>query len=349
MRSHCDIIEKLASERALEKSEWMTLLTELNDAEKELLHKKAAEVATANFGRGIFVRALLEISSYCRNNCYYCGIRCSNKDAQRYRLTKEQILECCAEGAKLGFNTFVLQGGEDPKQNDEWVADVVRAIRSEYPDKAITLSVGERSREAYAAFKEAGANRFLLRHETRNDGHYRELHPAPMSGEERRKCLFTLKELGFQTGSGMMIGSPGQTYEHIYEDIRFLEELQPQMIGIGPFLPATGTPFENRPSGSGEDTILLVSLLRLRFPQALIPATTALSTLLHNGMERAILAGANVVMPNISPPEERKKYSIYNNKKSTGAESAQQMQLLEERLNAIGYHINYARGDYRQQ
>lgn len=348
MRSHCDIIEKLASERALEKSEWMTLLTELNDGEKELLHKKAAEVATANFGRGIFVRALLEISSYCRNNCYYCGIRCSNKDAQRYRLTKEQILECCAEGAKLGFNTFVLQGGEDPKQNDEWVADVVRAIRSEYPDKAITLSVGERSRDAYAAFKEAGANRFLLRHETRNDGHYRELHPAPMSGEERRKCLFTLKELGFQTGSGMMIGSPGQTYEHIYEDIRFLEELQPQMIGIGPFLPATGTPFENRPSGSGEDTILLVSLLRLRFPQALIPATTALSTLLHNGMERAILAGANVVMPNISPAEERKKYSIYNNKKSTGAESAQQMQLLEERLNAIGYHINYARGDYKQ-
>lgn len=348
MRSHCDIIEKLASERALEKSEWMTLLTELNDGEKELLHKKAAEVATANFGRGIFVRALLEISSYCRNNCYYCGIRCSNKDAQRYRLTKEQILECCAEGAKLGFNTFVLQGGEDPKQNDEWVADVVRAIRCEYPDKAITLSVGERSREAYAAFKEAGANRFLLRHETRNDGHYRELHPAPMSGEERRKCLFTLKELGFQTGSGMMIGSPGQTYEHIYEDIRFLEELQPQMIGIGPFLPATGTPFENRPSGSGEDTILLVSLLRLRFPQALIPATTALSTLLHNGMERAILAGANVVMPNISPAEERKKYSIYNNKKSTGAESAQQMQLLEERLNAIGYHINYARGDYKQ-
>ena len=348
MRSHCDIIEKLASERALEKSEWMTLLTELNDGEKELLHNKAAEVATANFGRGIFVRALLEISSYCRNNCYYCGIRCSNKDAQRYRLTKEQILECCAEGAKLGFNTFVLQGGEDPKQNDEWVADVVRAIRCEYPDKAITLSVGERSREAYAAFKEAGANRFLLRHETRNDGHYRELHPAPMSGEERRKCLFTLKELGFQTGSGMMIGSPGQTYEHIYEDIRFLEELQPQMIGIGPFLPATGTPFENRPSGSGEDTILLVSLLRLRFPQALIPATTALSTLLHNGMERAILAGANVVMPNISPAEERKKYSIYNNKKSTGAESAQQMQLLEERLNAIGYHINYARGDYKQ-
>ena len=349
MRSHCDIIEKLASQRALEKSEWMSLLTALTDGEKELLHKKAAEVATANFGRGIFVRALLEISSYCRNNCYYCGIRCSNKDAQRYRLTKEQILECCAEGARLGFNTFVLQGGEDPKQNDEWVADVVRAIRDEYPDKAITLSVGERSRDAYALFKEAGADRFLLRHETRNDGHYRELHPVPMSSENRRKCLFTLKEIGFQTGSGMMIGSPGQTVEHIYEDIRFLEELQPQMIGIGPFLPATGTPFENRPAGSGEDTILLVSLLRLRFPQALIPATTALSTLLPNGMERAILAGANVVMPNISPPEERKKYSIYNNKKSTGAESAQQMQLLEKRLNAIGYHINYARGDYRQQ
>jgi biotin synthase len=240
-----------------------------------------------------------------------------------------------------------MQGGEDPKQTDEWVVDVVKTVRAAYPDKGITLSVGERSVEAYAAFKEAGANRFLLRHETRNDEHYSQLHPEMMSSANRWECLFNSKRLGFQTGSGMMIGSPGQTDEHLYEDIRFLEELQPQMIGIGPFLPATNTPFEKQSPGSADKTILMLSLLRLRFPNVLLPATTALATLCPNGMERAILAGANVVMPNISPVEQRKKYSIYDNKKSTGAESAQQMQQLEDRLNAIGYHIDYGRGDFR--
>lgn len=341
-----NIIDKLTEGEFLNHEEWMILLGELSDDDQSYLHEKAAEVAKMHFGNGIFVRALLEISSYCRNNCYYCGIRCGNKNAQRYRLSKEEILECCKEGNILGFNTFVLQGGEDPHQTDEWIVDIVKSIRQAYPDKAITLSVGERSHEAYLAFKEAGANRFLLRHETRNDDHYLQLHPSSMSAEKRRDCLMTLKHLGFQTGSGMMIGSPGQTDEYLYEDIRFLEHLQPEMIGIGPFIPASNTPFENCSAGSAEKTTLIISLLRLRFPKALIPATTALSSLCHNGMEQAILAGANVVMPNISPAEQRKKYSIYNNKKSTGAESAQQMQQLEERLNAIGYHINYDRGDY---
>lgn len=344
-----DIINRLYNGESLTYDEWMLLLS-LHDADElSFLRDKAAEVAVAHFGKGVFVRALLEISSYCHNNCYYCGIRASNRMAQRYRLTKEDILAQCEEGDALGFNTFVLQGGEDPAQTDEWMVEVVRAIRSAYPDKAITLSVGERSPEAYKALKEAGANRFLLRHETRNDEHYSHLHPSKMSAENRRDCLFTLKSLGYQTGSGMMIGSPGQTDDTLYEDIRFLEELQPEMIGIGPFLPATGTPFESCPPGSAEKTVLLVSLLRLRFHRALIPATTALSTLCYDGMERAILAGANVVMPNISPPDQRKKYSIYDNKKSTGAESAQQMQLLEARLNAIGYHINYDRGDYPEK
>lgn len=346
-KSRIDIINHLADGGTLSRDEWMILLSSLDDGEREYLRVKAQEVAVSHYGKGIFVRALLEISSYCKNNCYYCGIRASNRDAQRYRLSKEEILECCKEADALGFNTFVLQGGEDPVQNDAWVVDVVKAIRAAYPEKAITLSVGERSAEAYAAFKEAGANRFLLRHETRNDEHYSQLHPSMMSSENRRQCLMTLKRLGFQTGSGMMIGSPGQTDEHLYEDIRFLEELQPQMIGIGPFLPATNTPFENHSPGSADKTILMLSLLRLRFPNVLLPATTALATLCSNGMERAILAGANVVMPNVSPVEQRKKYSIYDNKKSTGAESAQQMQQLENRLNAIGYHIDYGRGDYR--
>ena len=346
-KSRIDIINHLADGDTLSRDEWMILLSSLDDGEREYLRVKAQEVAVSHYGKGIFVRALLEISSYCKNNCYYCGIRASNRDAQRYRLSKEEILECCKEADALGFNTFVLQGGEDPVQNDAWVVDVVKAIRAAYPEKAITLSVGERSAEAYAAFKEAGANRFLLRHETRNDEHYSQLHPSMMSSENRRQCLMTLKRLGFQTGSGMMIGSPGQTDEHLYEDIRFLEELQPQMIGIGPFLPATNTPFENYSPGSADKTILMLSLLRLRFPNVLLPATTALATLCSNGMERAISAGANVVMPNVSPVEQRKKYSIYDNKKSTGAESAQQMQQLENRLNAIGYHIDYGRGDYR--
>lgn len=346
-KSHIYIIERLSKGEGLSREDWMILLSSLDEEEREYLRVKAQEVATSNYGHGIFVRALLEISSHCRNNCYYCGIRASNRNAQRYRLTKEEILECCKEADTLGFNTFVMQGGEDPVQNDAWVVDVVKSVRAAYPDKAITLSVGERSDEAYAAFKEAGADRFLLRHETRNDEHYAYLHPSMMSSENRRHCLMTLKRLGFQTGSGMMIGSPGQTDEHLYEDIRFLEELQPQMIGIGPFLPATDTPFENQNPGSADKTILMLSLLRLRFPKVLLPATTALATLCSDGMERAILAGANVVMPNVSPVEQRKKYSIYDNKKSTGAESAQQMQQLESRLNAIGYHIDYSRGDFK--
>ncbi|MBR5893122.1 MAG: [Bacteroidaceae bacterium] len=341
-----NIVDRLVAGAAMDRNGWLRLLSLQGEEERQYVQQRAMEVAQQNFGNGVFVRGLIEISSYCRNNCNYCGIRCGNRSALRYRLTKEQILECCRAGAGLGFNTFVLQGGEDVVQSDDWVTDVVCAIKREFPDKAVTLSVGERSAAAYRAFRAAGADRYLLRHETRSDEHYSLLHPRTMSAVNRRNCLFTLKELGFQTGSGMMIGSPHQTLEHLADDMMFLDELCPQMIGVGPFIPASGTPFEDFSAGSVDLTILVVSLLRLRFPHALLPATTALASLHSRGRELAILAGANVVMPNLSPSDVRNKYSIYNNKKSTGDESAQQIESLRQSLDAIGYRINFSRGDY---
>ena len=344
-----ELIERLSTTEKVKREEWRTLLTTLNDDEMNVLRSAAEQVATERFGKGIYIRGLIEISSYCRNNCRYCGLRCSNSTAQRYRLTTEEILDCCKSGARLGFNTFVLQGGEDPKQTDAWITEAVTAIRKEHPNVAITLSVGERSKEAYSTFRTAGADRYLLRHESRNDEHYAMLHPMNMSSEKRRECLYALKELGFQTGAGMMIGSPGQTVEHLIDDLMFLDELRPEMIGTGPFIPATGTPFANEPAGSIETTLLVISLLRLRHPDALIPATTALATLHPDGRKRAILAGANVVMPNLSPLEVRKKYSIYDNKAATGNESAEALAKLEKELDGIGYHIDYSRGDYKQE
>lgn len=325
---------------------WASLVAGVDAGGGEYVMGLAREVSQRRFGRSVFVRALIEISSYCRNNCYYCGLRCGNDDALRYRMDKEDILMCCRHGASLGFNTFVLQGGEDPRQDDAWLSDVVSAIKTEFPEKAVTLSVGERSSEGYAAFRSAGADRYLLRHETANEEHYSLLHPRAMSASNRRRCLYELKRLGYQVGSGMMVGSPGQGVEQLVADLMFLDELKPQMIGIGPFVPACGTPFAGMPGGSVELTLYLISLLRLRFPDALIPATTALATLCANGMQRGVLAGANVVMPNMTPLCYRDKYTIYDNKKNSGSESAEQLSLLQQELNAIGYAIDFSRGDY---
>ena len=343
-----NLLEQLESGAAMSADMWRVLLAEPDAGRWEYMAQRAREVAQTNFGKGVYVRALIEISSYCRNNCNYCGLRCSNAQAQRYRLSKEEILECCRRAAAIGFNTFVLQGGEDSQQDDEWLADVVAAIRAEFPSKAITLSVGERSREGYSLLRNAGADRYLLRHETANAGHYSVLHPANMSLANRLHCLENLKTLGYQVGSGMMIGSPGQTLEHLVEDLIFLDRLQPQMIGIGPFVPAAGTPFSGEAAGSVERTLQLISILRLRFPKALIPATTALATLCDDGTKLAVLAGANVVMPNVTPLACRSKYAIYDNKKSNGTESAEQLELLSKRLEEISYFIDFARGDYPQ-
>lgn len=340
-------IDKLRQERTLRQEEFRQLLTECDAETLRTINEQAREVSLLHFGNKIYIRGLIEISNCCRNNCHYCGIRKGNPNIERYRLTQENILDCCKQGYELGFRTFVLQGGEDPALTDDRIEKTVAAIRQNYPDCAITLSLGEKSREAYERFFRAGANRYLLRHETRNEQHYGQLHPEDMSCKQRLQCLQDLKDIGYQTGTGIMVGSPGQTVEHIIEDIRFIEKLRPEMIGIGPFLPHHETPFAGYPSGTVEQTLLLLSIFRLMHPSALIPATTALATLAPDGRERGILAGANVAMPNLSPREERKKYELYNDKASLGAESAEGLAALQKRLDAIGYRISTERGDFK--
>ncbi len=311
------------------------------------LQEAAREIAIANFGHGVFLRGLIEISNYCRNDCRYCGIRRSNRCVERYRLNGETILACCETGYRIGLRTFVLQGGEDPTMTDEFLVPVITQIREKYPECAITLSLGERSEASYRALFEAGANRYLLRHETVNPVLYGDLHPEGMSLENRLNSLRTLKKIGFQTGTGFMVGVPGQTIEDIAEDLAFIRDLQPEMIGIGPFIPHSDTPLGHAPAGSVELTLASLSIARAICPTALIPSTTALASLSTDGRIRGILAGANVVMPNLSPVEERSKYSLYDGKAAFGAEAAEGIHMLERELNAVGYHISWDRGDYK--
>ncbi|WP_308778075.1 [FeFe] hydrogenase H-cluster radical SAM maturase HydE [uncultured Bacteroides sp.] len=341
------IIERLYREHTAAPDELRTLLAGCDSRNLELINKKARETAQARFGNKVFIRGLIEIGNCCHNDCYYCGIRRSNRNIERYRLDKETILACCREGHALGFRTFVLQGGEDDYLTTERATGIIADIRREFPDSAITLSLGEKSTEAYEAFFRAGANRYLLRHETHNPAHYRQLHPAGMSLSNRLRCLDDLKRIGFQTGTGIMVGSSGQTIDNLVEDILYIAQLRPEMIGIGPFLPHHDTPFGKMPAGNLEQTLLLLSIFRLMHPDALIPSTTALATLTPEGRERGILAGANVVMPNLSPPQQRSKYALYDNKASMGAEAAEGLRLLQARLEKIGYTIDMGRGDYR--
>ena len=340
------LIDKLHQKHTLTAEEYRSLLLCEDTTTNVYLQKKAQQTTIDRFGNAVFIRGLIEISNRCRNNCLYCGIRKGNTMVSRYALSRETILSCCREGHALGFRTFVLQGGEDLSQTDDWVTETVSAVRKEFPDCAITLSLGEKSKEAYQRFFEAGANRYLLRHETFNETHYQELHPSEMSRNHRLRCLEWLKEIGYQTGTGIMVGSPGQTIDHLVEDLLFIERFHPEMIGIGPFIPHAETPFANKPAGSIKLTLKLLSILRLMHPSALIPATTALASLSSDGRERGILAGANVVMPNLSPSSVREKYSLYNQKAAFGSEAAEGLKLLEEQLNKIGYTIANERGDY---
>lgn len=342
------LIEKLNQNHALTKSEALQLIREGAEY-KDKLFALAQRAAQQSFGRSIFVRGLIEFTNYCKNDCYYCGIRRSNKNAARYRLTRDEILECCRAGYALGFRTFVLQGGEDYTYSDGDIAAIVRAIKQQHPDCAVTLSIGERSRETYKLWKEAGADRYLLRHETADFNHYARLHPAELSAESRQSCLYTLKELGYQAGAGFMVGSPYQTAKNLADDLMFLQKLRPQMIGIGPFIPHHDTPFKDEPAGSVELTLVLLAILRLLFPHVLLPATTALGTLCPGGRVLGIKAGANVIMPNLSPQNVRGKYLLYDNKLHSGAEAAEALELLKQEVAGIGYKIVAARGDYTEE
>ena len=346
MKDHREIIDQLERERTLPDADFTALLTDLSPEDGEYLYERAREVRHRVYGRDVYLRGLIEFTNYCKNDCYYCGIRKSNCNAQRYRLTDEQILDCCEQGHALGFRTFVLQGGEDPYFTTDRMVSIIRQIKDAYPDCALTLSIGERSRADYAAFRQAGADRYLLRHETANAAHYRILHPEPLSLSNRIACLESLKELGFQTGCGFMVGSPGQTVETLAEDLLLIRRLNPQMVGIGPFIPHGDTPFHDQPTGGLELTLFLLSLIRIQQKQVLLPATTALGTIDPKGRELGILAGANVVMPNLSPVMVRKKYSLYDNKICTGEESAQCRSCLQKRMESIGYTLVTARGDY---
>lgn len=337
------ITEQLEKNRNLSDEEFKILL-ETDFYDKELF-ERADKVRRSIYGDKVYIRGLIEISNYCKNNCYYCGIRCGNKNVSRYRLDKEDILSCCSEGYRLGFRTFVMQGGEDNYYSDELMCDIISEIRRNYPDCAITLSLGEKSRETYEAYYRAGANRYLLRHETAESEHYNKLHPENMSLETRKKCLFDLKEIGFQTGAGFMVGSPYQTTDNIISDLRFLQELEPDMIGIGPFLRHNETPFAEFENGSMELTLRLLAVLRLIFPYVLLPSTTALGTIHPNGRELGLKAGANVVMPNLSPADTRKLYELYENKICTGEEAAESLERLKEKVKSAGYRIVTERGD----
>ncbi len=343
-----DLINKLEKERSLTLSEYEYLITNRTEESARILAEKAVAVRKKIYGNDVYIRGLIEISNICKNNCYYCGIRAGNKNCERYRLSKEQILSCCENGYSLGFRTFVMQGGEDGCFSDDVTCDIVAEIKRKYPDCAVTLSLGEKSYESYQRLYDAGADRYLLRHETADKAHYEKLHPKNLSFDNRMECLRNLKKIGFQTGCGFMVGSPYQTDRELAIDLKFIEEFRPEMCGIGPFIPHKDTVFADKPAGTVELTCYLLSIIRLILPAILLPATTALGSIDPTGREKGILSGANVVMPNLSPIDTRKKYELYNNKLSIGAESAQGKRELEKRMESIGYKIVTARGDVKK-
>ena len=344
-----DLLARLLRDRKLERAQWQALLEEKDRLDRPALFALAAAERRRWYGDAVYVRGLIECTNYCKNNCCYCGIRRGNEKAVRYRLTPEEILECCQEGYALGYRTFVLQGGEDGWWTDQRLSALVSVIRETFPDCAVTLSVGERSRESYQRLFDAGAERYLLRHETISEAHYGRLHPPELSWKNRMRCLRDLKEIGYQTGCGCMVGTPGQTPEMLAEEMQFLTAFRPQMIGLGPFLPHKDTPFRGEKPGSPETTLFLLSLCRLALPDVLLPSTTALGTARDDGRALGVLAGANVIMPNLSPRSVREKYMLYDNKAGTALDARAGLETLGRQMEAIGYRLVSARGDYRER
>lgn len=339
-------IDGLAKVGILPKEELVELLSSYSEEDRMYAAEKAMKTSVSIFGKKIYSRGLVEISNYCRNDCYYCGIRKSNSNAVRYRLSEADILYCCDWGYEAGFRTFVLQGGEDSYFSDDILVKIISSIKCKYSDCAITLSLGEKDRSSYQRLFDAGADRYLLRHETACDRHYSLLHPPVLTLKERKRCLYDLREIGFQTGCGLMVGSPFQTKEDLAEDLIFMKEFSPQMVGIGPFIPHKETPFRDHPAGSAEDSLFMLSLVRLMLPRVLLPATTALGTVRSDGREQGILAGANVVMPNISPLDARKNYMLYDNKIGTSDDASESLAYVRQKIEGIGYEMPVERGDY---
>jgi biotin synthase len=342
------LIDKLSRDNILSRAEFVCLIGGYSSNDAAYASRLALEAREAVYGRSIYMRGLIEFSNYCKNDCYYCGIRRSNMVCDRYRLTKEEIIECCENGYALGFRTFVLQSGEDNHYTDEIMVDIIREIHRLFPDCAITLSLGERSRVSYKRMFESGARRYLLRHESANYAHYAGLHPVGMRLSSRMKCLRDLQEIGYQVGCGFMVGSPGQDAGCLADDLLFVAKFKPHMVGIGPFIPHRDTPFGGDAAGSIDLTLFLISLLRLIDPQLLLPATTALGTLDSEGRERGVLAGANVVMPNLSPVRVRGKYLLYDGKICTGDEAAECRSCMEMRMRFVGHELVVDRGDYKE-
>lgn len=339
------LVDQLADHHSLPLEGYQQLVEDTSDLTASSLAKLADQVRRPIYGNKVYIRGLIELSSICSRNCLYCGIRRGNPNAERYRLTPEEILTCAEEGHALGFRTFVLQGGEDPWFTDERLEDLLHTLKRRFPDCAVTLSLGERSRESYQRLFDAGADRYLLRHETADPALYAKLHPPEMSWENRMQCLRDLKDIGYQVGCGFMVGAPYQSARQLAMDLKFVEQFHPDMCGIGPFVPHHDTVFRDQPAGGAALTVKLLSILRLIHPKMLLPATTALGTIDPHGREKGILAGANVVMPNLSPVGVRRKYSLYDNKICTGDESAQCRACLEARLRTIGFETVVDRGD----
>ena len=344
-----NLIRTLHQSRKLSENEWTQLFAEYDEEDVALARSLARKIALERFGKQLWFRGIVEFSNICKQNCLYCGIRRDNHKVCRYRLTPAEILECCADGYEGGFRTFVLQGGEDGWFTDERMCAIVREIKAKFPDCAVTLSLGERSRESYQALFDAGADRYLLRHETADEDHYRILHPEDQTLQNRLRCLRDLKEIGYQTGCGIMVGSPGQTPATLARDMVFMQEFKPEMIGVGPFLPHGDTPFRDEPAGSVELTLFILALCRIMLPDVLLPATTALGTAESDGRIRGVLAGCNVVMPNLSPAAVRKKYMLYDNKAGTELTASQGVALLRRQMESIGYEVTVGRGDYGKE
>lgn len=342
-----DLVDKLEQERNLSDDEFSSVLLCEDSEFSDYLSEKARIVRERVYGTDVYLRGLIEFTNYCKNNCKYCGIRCGNKNAERYRLSDEEIISCCDMGYELGFRTFVLQGGEDPHYTEEHIVSIVRKIKERYPDTAVTLSIGEWEKSSYQKFYDAGADRFLLRHETADKTHYEKLHPSTMSFEHRMQCLRDLKDIGFQVGCGMMVSSPGQQISHLIKDLRFIQEFKPDMVGIGPFIPHKDTEYADHESGTAQMTLRLLSVVRLLLPDVLLPATTALGTVDVTGREKGIMAGANVVMPNLSPVNVRGKYLLYDNKICTGDEAAECIRCMSARVERTGYRVVVSRGDHK--